>query len=174
MRRVTELIGSIFHIYKNIIDKLCCFFCLFGIIFILPDEIIGRLRMTGFLNNYGKILGPIWWIATVVLGVGLINDFRMRYSKIKDEKLIIQKLRSLNDKDAAFVYKLYSDFPYHSIWGFESDKKGTVTAMEAYGIFIRSDEESCILNPLVVRILERESLLKHYLEVQYNNYNRNR
>ncbi len=46
--------------------------------------------------------------------------------------------------------------------------------MEAYGIFIRSGEESCILNPLVVRILERESLLKHYLKVQYNNYKRNR
>ena len=75
-----------------------------GLLLYLPDEIINKLYMESFRNNFGFILGIIFIVSISILSILLINYI---YKYIK--KAVLKRYTSNKDRKGKIKYLLDLD-----------------------------------------------------------------
>ena len=82
-----------------------------GMILFLPDNIVSKMYMVDFRNNYGFAIGLLFLISFSILVVTLLagcyNYFHDKYSLKKFKATAKERLQKLDDYQKAIVYGLY-------------------------------------------------------------------
>lgn len=89
-----------------------------GVLLFLPDELLGKLYMLNFRNEYGFVIGIIFVISMSILAVFLF----VQIAKILKDKYECKKLKSVQRKflkklkgDKVDLIKVFLDDPTHTI-----------------------------------------------------------
>ena len=84
-----------------------------GMILFLPDNIVSKMYMVDFRDNYGFAIGLLFLISfsilVVTLIVGCYNYFHDKYSLKKFKATAKERLQKLDDYQKAIVYGLYME-----------------------------------------------------------------
>lgn len=82
-----------------------------GVILFLPDELLKKMYMIEFKNNWGVIIGATFIVSTSILVIGILkNIYKFLYKKYSDFKFKKNSGKLLNSLDMykkTIVYMLY-------------------------------------------------------------------
>lgn len=161
-----------------------------GMVLFLPDNIIAKMYMVDFRNNYGFAIGLLFLISFSILAVtliiGIYKYFSHKRSMKKFKATAKERLQKLDNYQKAIVYGLYmednhtSELPFHD--GAVKWLKQNIIITEAASQYAVSDLNNAVfpymLHPWVVEELQKDSELLvsfcdayNKMEAKYGNLN---
>lgn len=85
-----------------------------GIVLFLPGELISKMYMDEFRNEYGFIIGAAFIVSISIFTVGIVISFynccNKIYTRKKTKRKMYKLLASLDDYKKTIVYALYNKY----------------------------------------------------------------
>ncbi len=84
-----------------------------GMILFLPDELISKMYLDGFRNEYGFIIGAAFVVSVSILTIGIIISIYNYFHEMHTQKKVKENsgkfIASLDDYKKTIVYLLYNE-----------------------------------------------------------------